>query len=72
MERTLGRILLMSGLLLAALGALLLLSGRLGWLGRLPGDIRFTRDGMSIYIPVVTCVLISIVITLILNLLGKR
>ena len=68
----LGRALLITGLAIAAAGVLVLLAGRLGWLGRLPGDLRISRDGVSIYIPLATCLLLSLVLTLILNLLGRR
>ena len=72
MERMLGRLLLVPGLVMAAAGGLLLLAGRLGWLGRLPGDLRFSRDGVSIYIPLATCLLLSLLLTILLNLLGRR
>ena len=72
MERLLGRLLLVTGIGIAVLGGLLLLVGRIPWLGRLPGDLRLSRDGLSITIPLMTCLLLSLVLTLVLNLLGKR
>jgi hypothetical protein len=72
MERALGRMLLLSGLVLAAVGVALLLAPRIPWLGRLPGDFRFTRDGTSVFVPLASCIQISVLLTLFLNLFGKR
>lgn len=58
------------------LGVILLLAGSLTgkvpWLGRLPGDIYIQRGGWNIYIPLGTSLLISIVLTLILAVFGRR
>lgn len=65
-----GRVLLFIGLGIAFLGALLFLGGRFfPWLGNLPGDIRIERENGSVFIPVTTMILVSIVGTIILNLL---
>ncbi len=67
-----GKILVVIGLALAVLGGLLWLGGRVNLpLGRLPGDIRIERDHFKFYFPLATCVLLSVVMTLILWLLGK-
>jgi hypothetical protein len=42
-----------------------------GWLGRLPGDIHFTKGNTSFYFPVMTCILISVILTFVLWLLRK-
>lgn len=60
------------GLALVALGAALWLAGRVPFLGRLPGDIRIERDGFVFYFPLATCVLLSIVLTIALNLFLRR
>ncbi|MFP4629694.1 MAG: DUF2905 domain-containing protein [Desulfohalobiaceae bacterium] len=64
--------------LLIVLGGLLLLLGlvmhflpRIPWLGRLPGDIVYEKPGLKVYFPWVTCLLISLVISLILSLWRK-
>ena len=67
----LGKLLVLIGLALAVLGALLWSGFGKGWLGQLPGDIRYTRDNFSFHLPLVTCLLISVVLTLILWLLRK-
>ena len=71
----LGRLLLVAGLLLALAGVLLLLGGRLpglGWLGRLPGDVVFRRGSVTIYVPIVTSILLSLLLTLGLALFFRR
>ncbi len=68
----LGKTLIVSGIVLAVLGGLILLSGHIPWLGKLPGDIRIKRDGFSFYFPLTTCIIISILLTLVFRLLGRR
>ena len=68
--RELGRMMIYAGAALAAIGALLWLAARLGGLplriGRLPGDIAYRGKQGSFYFPVVTCILLSVVMTLVL------
>ena len=67
-----GKVLIVVGLKLDLLGVLLWLGGRMNLpLGRLPGDIRIERDNFKFYFPLTTCVLISVVATLILWLLKR-
>lgn len=68
---SLGKILLVSGLVLAGVGLLLIFSGRIGWIGRLPGDIVVKRENFTFYFPLATCILISIVLTLLFWLFRK-
>jgi hypothetical protein len=64
----LGRVLLVTGVILVICGAALSLGSKLGIpLGRLPGDIRIERNGGGIYIPLATSLLLSILLTVILN-----
>jgi len=63
-----GRMLLILGLGIALLGGLILLAGRVPWLGRLPGDIRIERDGFSCFFPLATSIVLSLLLTLLLNL----
>jgi hypothetical protein len=68
----LGRTLVVLGLALAGLGGLLLLAGHVPWLGRLPGDISVERDNVRFYAPLATGLLLSLLLTIILNLLARR
>lgn len=65
----LARLLIVAGLLTAGLGLLLLAAGRVPFLGRLPGDLRFETDGLSVYVPLATMLLVSLVLTVVLNVL---
>jgi len=66
-----GKILLVAGLILAGIGLLLMLAGRIGWIGRLPGDIIIKRENITFYFPLVTCILISVVLTVLFWLFRK-
>lgn len=59
-----GKFLIVLGLVLVAVGLLVMLSGRIGWLGRLPGDIVIKRDNFTFYFPLATSILISIILSL--------
>jgi uncharacterized protein HemY len=76
MMTELGKILLVFGVVMVVLGAILLvagnLSGKVPWLGRLPGDIYVERGNFRFYFPLATCVLISIVLTLLVSLFRWR
>jgi hypothetical protein len=60
-----GRSLIYIGIVLVILGLLFSLGGRIPWLGHLPGDIYVQRGRFTFYFPVTTCLLISIIMTLI-------
>jgi len=66
--RGVGSLLIILGGALAAVGALILLGVRLPWLGRLPGDIQLRGKNWSVACPVATCILVSIVLTILLNI----
>lgn len=68
----LGRPLIIMGLLLVAAGLLISLAPKFPtWLGRLPGDISIKRDNFSFHFPIVTCLIISAILSLITWLLRK-
>ena len=67
----LGRLLIVIGVILVILGAVFLLAPKLPWLGKLPGDISFKRGNVSFYFPLGTCILISIILTLIMYLFRR-
>ena len=64
-----GRVLLIAGILLAGVGLLLMSAPRLPLVGRLPGDIVWTRGNLRVYVPLTTCLLLSLVLTLVLRLI---
>lgn len=66
----LGKLLLIAGALIMLLGAFLLLGGRLH-LGRLPGDIIIKRENFTIYFPLMTGILLSLVLTLLFSLYNR-
>ncbi len=65
--QTMGRILGLFGISMLVLGALLWFGGRMG-LGSLPGDIRLNGAGWGCYVPIATSILISLLLTVVLNL----
>jgi membrane protein implicated in regulation of membrane protease activity len=67
-----GKLLMAIGALLLGIGAVLTLGGKVGWLGRLPGDFRVQRGGFSFYFPLATSLLLSLLLTLLLNLFLRR
>jgi hypothetical protein len=73
----LGKVLIGIGLAIAAVGGLLLLADRVpgmshlfGWIGKLPGDISIKRDNFSLFFPLGTSILLSVLLSLILYLLS--
>ena len=69
-----GRLALVFGIILVVVGLLMILlpADKLSFLGRLPGDIVVKKKSFTVYFPVVTMILLSIVLTLILNLISRR
>lgn len=70
-----GRFLLVVGLVLAAIGALLVVAPRipgLDRLGRLPGDFVVDRGPVTIFVPIVSSIVVSVVLTIVLNLFLRR
>lgn len=67
----LGRLLLVVGIAVAAVGGFLALGGRLPF-GRLPGDVSIQGQGSSFFFPIVSCILLSVVLTVILNIVIRR
>lgn len=69
---SLGKVLILVGVVLALLGGLLLVAGKIPYLGRLPGDIVIRRENWSVYFPLTTSILISILLTLLFSLFSRR
>lgn len=68
----LGKSLIVIGLMIAAAGGLMLVMERIPGIGRLPGDIVIERKNFSFYFPVGTSILISIILSLVMWLFGRR
>jgi hypothetical protein len=66
-----GKFLVLIGLIVAAAGAFLWSGLGKGWLGRLPGDIHYSRGNFTFYFPIVTSLLLSVILTLLLWLFRK-
>ena len=69
-EPSAGPLIVVAGVVIVLLG-LLVWSGALSWFGRLPGDIRIERDRVHVYIPLVSMLLLSVVLSLILYLINR-
>jgi uncharacterized protein YybS (DUF2232 family) len=67
----LGKLLFITGLVLAVVGLLLWTGVGKGWLGKLPGDINYTKGNFGFHFPLVTCILLSLLLTFILWLFRK-
>ena len=69
---TLGRLLIVLGAVAVLAGGALLFADRIPWLGRLPGDFVVRRGPVTIYFPVATAIVVSLVLTVVLNLFWRR
>jgi hypothetical protein len=67
----LGRLLILFGVIFVVVGALLTFAGKIPWLGRLPGDIFCKGEHVTFYFPIATCLLISVVLSLLLYLFRR-
>jgi hypothetical protein len=67
-----GRLLIIAGLLLIIIGIFLKWGGKIPWLGRLPGDILIRRGNFTFYFPLATCIIVSIILSLIFALFSRR
>ncbi|HWP65993.1 MAG TPA: DUF2905 domain-containing protein [Candidatus Limnocylindria bacterium] len=67
-----GRMLVLLGAVVVVVGLVLMLAPHVPWLGRLPGDVVVTRERFTVYFPIVTCLVVSVVLTLLLNLFFRN
>ena len=67
-----GKMLVLIGLAMAGVGALLWLGPKVPWLGRLPGDISVERPNFRFYFPLTTCIMVSLLLTLLAWLFHRR
>jgi hypothetical protein len=66
-----GKLLVVVGLAVAAVGALLWSGLGKGWLGQLPGDVNYSKGNFSFHFPIVTCIILSILLTIVMRLFRK-
>lgn len=69
---TLGKLLILVGLVITGLGVMLLAGGKVPWLGRLPGDILIRGRQGTFYFPLMTCLVVSVVVSLVLFFFKNR
>jgi hypothetical protein len=73
---SLGKLVLIVGVVIALVGLGIMLAGRVPFLGSLPGDVAFERGGTKVYLPIATSIVVSIVLTVVVNvalgIFGRR
>ncbi len=69
---SIGRAVVLTGILLIIIGIILIFIHKIPLIGRLPGDIHIQRKNFTLYFPITTCIVISLILTLIMYLLHKR
>ncbi|MCX5906004.1 MAG: DUF2905 domain-containing protein [Syntrophales bacterium] len=67
-----GKIFLIIGLVVAGVGLLMMMGGKIPWIGKLPGDFFFKGEKFAFYFPLTTSILVSVVLTLILWLINRK
>jgi len=72
MPQTVGKYIIFIGIILVVAGLILYFGGdRLKWLGHLPGDIRIEKENFRFYFPLTTMIIVSLLLTLIINIIKK-
>ncbi|GAN31719.1 MAG: DUF2905 domain-containing protein [Candidatus Brocadia sp. AMX2] len=69
---TFGKIFIGLGIIMIIVGGLFVIGGKIPFIGRLPGDIAIQKKNFSFYFPITTCIIISIIFSLIMWLLSRR
>ena len=67
-----GKLLIVFGFLIAVVGVIVVLAGRLPWLGQLPGDVYIQRGHWTFYFPLATSIVVSLALTTLFWLIGRR
>ena len=67
-----GKMIIILGIFLVVIGVLIVLAPKIPYIGRLPGDILIKRNNFTFYFPIVSSILISIILTLILNFIFRK
>lgn len=66
-----GKLFIFIGLIFLATGGLLLLANQVSWIGNLPGDLSYESENLKVYVPLTTMLIVSLILTLLLNLFGR-
>ena len=69
---SLGKFLIVIGLVVAGIGLVLLFAGKIPWIGRLPGDFFYRGKNFTFYFPLMTCIVVSVILTFILWFISRR
>ncbi|OGC36846.1 hypothetical protein A2311_02895 [candidate division WOR-1 bacterium RIFOXYB2_FULL_48_7] len=71
-SESLGRLLIYIGIITVLIGGFFVLVAKVPWFGKLPGDIVYEREGLKIYFPIATMIIVSLILTLLLNIIWRR
>ncbi len=66
-----GKVLIVFGVLIVVVGLVLLFAEKIPLIGKLPGDFSFKSGNIRVYVPIATCIVLSVLVTIILNLIGR-
>ncbi len=69
---SIGKMLILIGIVVVAMGGLLMLMGKFSWFGKLPGDIVLQRKNFTFYFPLATSILLSVILSFLFWIFGKR
>ena len=69
---SLGRFLIVIGVITIVIGSVFVLFGKVPWIGRLPGDIIIRRENFTFYFPIVTMLILSAILTVFFNVIGRK
>ncbi len=69
---SIGKILIVSGVVLIVVGGIFVLGIKIPWIGKLPGDVVIKRENFSFYFPVMTCILLSLILSFLLHFLLRK
>lgn len=69
---SIGKMLILIGIVVVVMGGLLMLMGKFSWFGKLPGDIVLQRKNFTFYFPLATSILLSVILSFLFWIFGKR
>lgn len=69
---SIGKALIFLGIVMIFIGTIFVLFGKVPWFGRLPGDLVIKNENMTVYFPIATMLIISVILTVLFNMIAKR